>query len=323
MKEIKIGILGAGFMAKMHLESYKLIDGAKVSCVYKQTADEEFAKKYGVKLYTDIDKMLDENEFDVIDICLPSFMHVNSALKAMDKCRYLFLEKPVALTDIECDKLLAKQKQSGCKVQVGHVLRFEQEYLYLKNAIQNNTFGKVSNATFRRLSPSPGWGKGWQCDISKSGGALVDLFIHDADMMLWLFGNPCKSQSITNSIGEKLSYVSVLCKYPEFVVSLEGSWQFPTTFPFSAYFRVVFENAVVEYKDGSLTVYDSKSSYKPELPKKVQASVDVGGNISDLGGYYNELEYFINAVKNKEDITKCTLIDGANALKYVLNLKNN
>ena len=322
MKKVKIGILGCNYMGNMHDDCYKAIDGVEVAAV--ADLNEETAKKvaneHGAKVFTDAFKLIESCELDAVDICLPTFLHTRYALKAMEKVPYVFIEKPVALNAEECEQLLAKQKETGAHVQVGQVIRFWDEYVYLKDLVDSKKYGKVINASFKRISPSPTWSSNnWMNDSKLSGGAIVDLHIHDIDYMFYLFGVPEKSNRIKNTLGEHNSYITTICDYKDFVVSVEGTWFLPPSYPFNMYYRVVFERAVVEYDRGKVTVYDADGSFTPEIKKNLSIGGGFsGGNISEQSGYINELKYFTDSIKEKTNIEKATLSDAATSLKYIL-----
>ena len=194
MKKIRIAILGCNFMGSSHARCYSLIDGVDVVAVadLNEEVAQSVADKFGAKVYTDAEKLINECELDAIDICLPTFLHTKFALLAMEKkIPYIFIEKPVALTREDAATLIEAQKKSGAKIQIGQVLRFWKEYAYLKEVIDSKKYGNVVNAAFNRLSPSPTWSKGnWVRNSKLSGGAIVDLHIHDIDFMLYTFGTP-------------------------------------------------------------------------------------------------------------------------------------
>ena len=236
----------------------------------------------------------------------------------MEKAKYVFIEKPVALTSAEGDALLKKQKETGCAVQIGQVIRFWDEYVELKKIVESGVYGRVINANFRRLSPLPTWGwENWLLDPARSGGAGQDLHIHDMDYVLSLFGEPLSHSTVKNVHGEKNSYIATVMQYKDFAVSVEGTWGLPTTYPFTASFRVVFEKAVAEYAGGKLTVFDDAGVREVTIEKTQLAGSVAGGNISDLGGYYNELLYFTNRAKAGLPADKATLADGVASLKFV------
>ena len=318
---IKVGLIGCGFMGAMHANCYKNIEGVKVVAfadVRKEKA-EELAKGTDAVIYGDGKDLIEKADVDIIDICLPTFLHAEYALSAMDKVKYLFVEKPVALTGAEADKMILKSEKTGCNVQVGQVIRFWDEYVELKNIIESGKYGKVINANFRRLSPRPTWGwNSWLLDDKLSGGAAQDLHIHDTDYVLSVFGKPEKFYSVKNKTGEKNSYINTLMQYKDFAVTVEGTWDLPATRPFEATFRVVFDKATVENAGGKFMLYTGGKAEEIKIEKKQLKGGVEGGNISDLGGYYNELVYFTDRAKAGEKIEKATLKDAAESLKFVL-----
>ena len=236
----------------------------------------------------------------------------------MDKVKYLFIEKPVALNADEGDLLLKKAKETGCNIQVGQVIRFWDEYVVLREIVKSKKYGKVVNANFRRISPRPDWGwENWLTDARRSGGAAQDLHIHDTDYVLSVFGQPKSFYSVKNTLGETNSYINTIMQYEDFAVGVEGTWDLPFTHPFEASFRVVFEKATVENGANGFMVYTDSSAEKIEIEKKeLKGSVE-GGNISDLGGYYNELSYFCTRAKDNLPIEQATLENGVSSLKFL------
>lgn len=318
---IKVGLIGCGFMGTMHANCYKAIEGVTVTAVADIRKDkaEALAGLSDAKIFNSGFDLIENADVDIIDICLPTFLHTEHALKAMEKVKYLFIEKPVALTETEGNLLIEKQRETGCEIQIGQVIRFWDEYVYLKEIFDNKKYGGVINANFRRISPRPMWGwNNWLLDNDLSGGAAQDLHIHDSDFMLYLFGCPEKTMTVKNKIGEKNSYINTICKYKDFVASVEGTWDLPSTYPFEMYYRVVFEKAVLELNGGKLTIYSDNEKFEPQILKIENKADFKGGNVSDLGGYYNELLYFTNKAKNKNKIKKATLSDGVNSLHFVL-----
>ena len=318
---LKVGLIGCGFMGAMHANCYKNIAGAELVAVadIRKEKAEELAKGTNAVIYGDGKELLANANVDIIDICLPTFLHAEYAMLAMEKVKYVFVEKPVALTAEEGKAMLEKSKETGCQVQVGQVIRFWDEYVELKKIVESGVYGKVINANFRRLSPRPDWGwENWLLDCKLSGGAGQDLHIHDVDYVLSLFGQPKNFYSVKNIAGEKNSYVNTLMQYDDFVVGVEGTWDLPTSYPFTATFRVVFENAVVENAGGKFILYTSAGASEIVMEKKELVGGVQGGNISDLGGYYNELVYFCDKAKKGEKVEQATLCDGVASLEFLL-----
>ncbi len=319
---LKVGLIGCGFMGTMHANCYKNIDG--IELVAFADLREENAKKLAegtsAAIYADGKDLIANADVDIIDICLPTYLHSEYAILAMDKVKYVFVEKPVALTKEQGLQMIKKAEETGACVQVGQVIRFWDEYVELKKIVESGIYGKVINANFRRLSPIPTWGwNDWLLKNELSGGAAQDLHIHDIDYVLSLFGKPEGIKSIKNIIGEKSSYINSLLAYKESVVTVEGTWALPGTHPFEATFRVVFEKAVVENAGGKFMLYTDEAAEEIKI-EKTEGLGDgfEGGNISDLGGYYNELVYFTNCAKQGLKIENATLTDGVESLDFVL-----
>ena len=319
---LKVGLIGCGFMGAMHANCYKNIEGVELVALadLRREKAEELATGTNAAIYSDGKDLIANADVDVIDVCLPTYLHCEYALLAMEKVKYVFVEKPVTLTVDEGRRLLEKQKSTGAMVQVGQVIRFWDEYVELKKIIDSGVLGKVVNANFRRISPRPTWGwNNWLLDTTLSGGAAQDLHIHDVDYVLSVFGEPNSFYSVRSSGGEKNSYVNTVMNYGDFAVSTEGTWDLPQSYPFTATFRVTFEKGVVENAGGNFLMYDENGAHKIEIEKKFAAqNAYKGGNISDLGGYYNELLYFCDKASRGEKIELATLSDGVSSLEFLL-----
>jgi len=319
---LKVGLIGCGFMGAMHANCYKNIEGVEIVALadLRREKAEELAVGTNAVLYGEGKDLIAQADVDIIDICLPTYLHAEYALAAMDKVKYVFVEKPVTLTVEEGEALLEKSKQTGCRVQVGQVIRFWDEYVELKKMIESGVYGKVINANFRRISPRPEWGwNNWLLDQSLSGGAGQDLHIHDVDYVLSLFGEPKTFYSAKNPCGEPNSYVNTLMLYDDCVIGVEGTWDLPGAHPFEATFRVVFEKAVVENAGGKFLLYDKDGAHEIAIEKKELVGEGYkGGNVSDLGGYYNELVYFCERAEKGEAIENATLADGVASLKFLM-----
>ncbi|MBR3934815.1 MAG: Gfo/Idh/MocA family oxidoreductase [Clostridia bacterium] len=157
---LKVGIIGCGFMGTMHANCYKNIEGVEIAALadLREECAKELAKGTNAVIYSEGYDLIENADLDIIDICLPTYLHSEYAIKAMEKVKYLFVEKPVSLTNQQADAMLSKANETGCNVQIGQVIRFWDEYVKLKEIIDSGIYGKVINANFRRISPIPTWG---------------------------------------------------------------------------------------------------------------------------------------------------------------------
>ena len=316
---LKVGLIGCGFMGAMHANCYRNIGDVEVVAVADIRPEKAAALAEGAAVYGDGKELIAKADVDIIDICLPTFLHAEYAMAAMEKVKYVFVEKPVALTVAEGEAMAKKAAETGCHVQVGQVIRFWDEYVALRDMVKKNQYGRVVNANFRRISPRPDWGwNDWLLDATLSGGAAQDLHIHDMDYVLSVFGEPKTFFSVKNTLSETNSYVNTLLRYDDKVITVEGTWDLPSCHPFEATFRVVFEKAVVENAGGKFMLYTENGAEEIVLEKAEIGSAAAGGNISDLGGYYNELKYFCEKAAAKAPIEQATLADGVASLKFLI-----
>lgn len=243
-------------------------------------------------IYEDFDRMLAEADLDVISLTLPTPLHVPLTVQALQAGVSVLCEKPMALDAEACQAMLdaAAQAPRGAQLMIAHCLRFWPCYTYLKQLIDTRKYGQVVAASFKRYSAMPGWGKGpnWFTDESKSGGVALDLHIHDADMVNYLFGMPksVTSSASYNSAGV-MTHITTLYDVGGPVVSAEGCWAMTQTFGFEASYMVTFEDAVVVM---DVNRADALSVY-PARGKKFAPKIK-GGD-----GYEYEIRWFADKLR--------------------------
>ncbi|HNX15387.1 MAG TPA: Gfo/Idh/MocA family oxidoreductase [Oscillospiraceae bacterium] len=319
----KIGLIGCGFMGGMHSACYHAIKEAKLVAVadVRPEKAKEIAQKYGAEAYSTGMELINNADMDVIDICLPTYLHCEHAVAAMKKGRDVFVEKPICMNPEEGKLLLKTEKETGAKVQVGLVIRSWNEYMWLKDTAVSGKYGRITSAYFGRLSPKPTWAwNNWLHNPECSGTMALDLHIHDIDYMRYLLGEPknISSQAGRNDKGI-IEHIYSVFSYENAAVSVEGGWGFSQEFPFSMSFRVQFEKAAVVLDANGLTVYCNNGEVlKPEIKEEFRLNSEIGGNVSSLGGYYNELSYFIDCLEQGKEITRAPLCEAVKSMELVL-----
>lgn len=320
---LKIGLIGCGFMGGMHAACYNAIEGAELVAVadVRREKAEEIAKGKNIEIFATGMDLIENADVDVIDICLPTYLHAEHAIAAMKRVKNVFIEKPVCLTPDEGKLLLETEKETGAKVQVGQVIRSWDEYVWLKGVYDSKKYGKIKTASFRRLSSKPTWAwDGWLHDTKRSGSMALDLHIHDVDFMRYILGEPDSfiSKEARNENGA-IEHILTTFNYCDTMVSVEGCWSYPADFPFTADFIVEFEKATVVNNANGLNVYSVDGGFeKIELAPTFEGDNEIGGNISSLGGYYNELKYFVDKVTAGEELCVAPLCEGVKSVELVL-----
>jgi len=303
-----IVIAGFGFMGGMHAQVYGKLAGAKLVAIVdaNRAAAEANIKKLGlnVPLYPDLDDALAKHAVDVIDVCLPTPFHVEYALRAVSAKKALFCEKPFARTPKEAADLASAIEKAKIKAQVGHCLRFWPEYQALTDFVRAKRGGRLLSMSLQRRSSPPAYTVGnWLANPKLSGGAAFDLHIHDTDFIHHLLGRPKAVTSIGTKDKSGWCHIYTNYRYPGVAVAAEAGWNYPSKWGFFMAFQCVFENAAIEYDstaNPTLTVTMKDEAKKPLAFAQPQAgeSASGGGNISTLGGYFNELAYFIDCLEN-------------------------
>ena len=321
---IKVGLIGCGFMGGMHAACYAALASLGVKVVAVADVRPEFAKKLAgedTAIYETGMDLIANADVDVVDICLPTHLHTAHAVAAMKAGKNVFVEKPVCFNDEEMDLLLATEKETGAKVQVGQVIRQWTEYVWLKQTVDSGVYGKVLHGQFRRLSSRPTWAwENWLHQVDKSGGVAVDMHVHDVDFVRYILGEPDTVQALAYRDEEGvIQQINTLFGYGKDVsISVEAGWNYPADFPFTADFRVKFEKATVVNAAGALTVYPNEGgAFNPELAEEFQGDNDIGGNVSSLGGYYNELKYFVEGLQGKNDLSVATIAEAIKSVQLV------
>lgn len=325
---IRIGLIGAGFMGSMHASCYQALAGRgdfQVTAVADAEPERaaKLAELFGADVYASADELIREADVNTVDICLPTYLHFETAAQAMKKGYNVFVEKPVCLGLHEAERLLELQREAGAKAMVGHCIRFWPEYRELKRLADSGEYGRLLSGVFKRISPKPGWAwNGWLHDPDKSGSAALDLHVHDVDFVRSLFGEPDRLTAEAVKRDGANGHVFSLYRYGDAVVSLEGGWDYPETFPFEMAYRVSFEKATAVFSSAaspSLRIYETGGAVlEPALEESVTGEGASGGNISSLGGYYNELRYFLDCLTAGREIDVSTLQDGYESLRLAL-----
>ena len=295
---MKVGILGSGFMGGTHARAYKKITGVEVAAVSSQGLDkaQALAREVGARATTDDMAIVNDPSIEAISNTLPTHLHAEFTIAALKAGKHVLLEKPFALNAAGCDGMIAAQKASGKILLVAHVLRFWGEYVSLVEFVRSGKIGKPISAIATRLSQLPAWAD-WFVAPEKSGGAVLDLCVHDFDAVNWLLGAPKTVYARGRLYRPGLwNNVHAILDYGDAEGVVEGSEFMPEGYPFTAGLRVICEGGVVEFlfRAGgvsvemggvnSLTVYEPGKSYA--LP----------GKPGDA--YENQIAYFVDCVRN-------------------------
>lgn len=300
---VKVAILGAGFMGATHGTAYEEIENAFVAaiCDKNEVLGKELAEKYHCAYFGDFEEMVRECDFEVADICLPTYLHETYATLAVRHKKHLFVEKPVTLSVESLDRMIGGVRAAGVRMMVGQVVRFWPEYKNAKKIYDSQELGSLKSVYAARLAQHPAWSE-WYCHAENSGGGLMDLHLHDIDFLCYLLG---KAKSVY-SVGQKNSYgcwnhVNTILTFENGISAMvEGIMEMTKGYPFTMQLRLVGSEKTYEYimKAGA-NLEDVASSKRDS--KLYERGKVITLPLDERDAYGIELKHFIECIDEKRE----------------------
>jgi predicted dehydrogenase len=318
-KTVNVGLIGLGSMGVKHFGIYQKLPDVKVVAI----VDADLSKSNGniskvrlngqiiadnyvdlskIKFFTDVQELIANTpELDMIDICLPTSLHPLMIKAGVKANLPVFCEKPLCLDLYEAESIIELIRNSGIYFNLGLCVRLSHAYLHAKNFISSGAAGKIQSAIFRRNAPKL---TGWFVSEQKTGGALLDLHIHDTDIVNYLFGCPDAVSSfgakdlVSQESGfDQLNTVYHYNNGP--FVTAECTWAAAPGMPFQRSFLIIGEKATLQLSSTGYCIYFSDGSMKtPDLEEP---------DLPD--GWHMELKYFTDCVRDKHYPDKYQTID--------------
>ena len=311
---LKVGVLGVGGISGAHIPAWSRIEGVELValCDIRPERLEKY-KDSGYHLYTSYEDMIANEELDIIDICLPTFLHIEYSIKAMEKGMHVICEKPISLHREDVKRIYDVAKKMGVKFMVAHVLRFWSEYIFIKDLVDSGKYGKLLNGHLERMGDTPKWSwDNWMTDPERSGLVPFDLHIHDLDWLIYTFGAP-KDISVRRIQKNNNDYISGTYEYDDFYITAQSAW-YAGKFKFTYGFRFLFEDAIVELKDEKLTIYQGDGQNIAVNNEVV--SDDTCINLPATDAYFEEIKYFAECILQDKPTDKIK----PEELEYVLDI---
>ncbi|MEM7681327.1 MAG: Gfo/Idh/MocA family oxidoreductase [Planctomycetota bacterium] len=336
---VRVGVIGAGMMGATHLDAYAQLQGVEVVAIAARNPQGVAEKlsaggniegmgqgKFdlsGVRLYAEGHELIADPNVDLVDVCLPTTMHLDYGLAVLEAGKHLLMEKPLARTYAEALQLADAADTAPGLSMAAMCMRFWPGWDWLKKAIDDGRYGRVRSATFRRVAPHPG-GPAY-LDGTSNGGALLDLHVHDADFVRHCFGMPQAVRSVGYaSLTGAIDHVSTQYVYapgsapgiapgsepahdkaPE-LVTAEGGWAMADGFDFTMRYTVNFDAGTADWdltRDPVLKWFPREGE-----PETISLSPEMG--------YKFELEALVRAISDGGP-SPAPLRDAAESLRLV------
>lgn len=203
---MRFGLIGYGAWGRHHAEAISRAKDPElvaIACKSEETQAQAMAEHPGVEVYRDYRELLRRDDVEAVDIVLPTFVHAQAGIEALDSGKHVLLEKPMAATAEECDHLLAAARRRGKVLTIGHEFRVSTQWSKIKELVSGGEIGSPQYAMvslFRH--PYRKGAEGWRYDRSRVGSWILEEPIHFFDFILWFFeelGDPLSIQAYGNS----------------------------------------------------------------------------------------------------------------------------
>ena len=326
----RVAVVGFGFMGMTH--TLNILQHADLQLVAIVDNDPETIEKNlfapggnfstgkidpavlkNINKYSSLHECLHDEELDAVHICVHTELHYEMAKLALSHFKHVLLEKPFTLDIKQAEELIELANRNNKILMIAHVVRFMPPYQKLKHWIDSKEFGELKFLSLTRISGIPGWGQWTEKQVSRtSGGALFDLNIHDIDFASYVLGSPSeiKCSYLPGGLSDN-DYVSAMWSYTDkdVHVKIEGGNTFHSNFPFQAGYMAQFEKASILYSSSNgeiIRIADNQSI------RDVPAG-DAGE------GYFNEIAYFAECLKNNTQPTECLPASSLESIKLCYN----
>lgn len=318
---MKVAILGAGFMGGTHAKAFQRVEGVEIAAIYAHSDKRAgpLAQELGAVWTDNIDRILQDDTIDAIDNCLPTPEHRPLTEAALAAGKHVLLEKPIALTDADAAALVAAGEASDKVFMMAHVLRFWPEYVELQKLASDGSLGELRSGLAYRRQPFPAWSALFaRSDLT--GGAVIDMMIHDIDALNWVFGAPVAvtANGIRNPRSNGWDQVQMLIDYGTTSAVVDGGMMMPESYPFSSTLQVLGSEGFVEYdfQAGGRSVEEAGGTNALLLfpnegdPKTLE--------VEQQDPYLAEIEYFVECIRSGKPGTRATPADARLALDTAL-----
>ncbi len=221
---LSVGVIGAGGIAQSHLRSIEANENIRLAAIMDIDEErvDEAAKKFEVKGYTALEDLLNDPEVEAVHVCTIHKVHAEQCVAAAEAGKHVLVEKPMALSVAECDRMIEACEKAGVTLMVGQVMRQYPVNLKVKELIATGEIGQVGHMVRRRFSNFDPTTQGskyrpWYLDLDLGGICVLYCFgPHEFDILPWYVDSPVAqvyaqaSESTPMYSGQGDSYSTVM-----------------------------------------------------------------------------------------------------------------
>ena len=227
-KNLRFGVIGAGHTARLHAQALRSIPGADITAwaaAHVENATRA-ADEFGGRPMT-ASELLERDDVDVVIVATPTDRHARLTIRALQRQKHVFCEKPMTRTLAEAEAVCEAESQSSARLFVGHTTRFFENYRRARELLLAGEIGRLRRIVCRRLNYLLAPPTAWFWEFERSGGCILDLLIHDFDYLCWLQGQPSRVEAGTDPTKDPsgFKHAFVYLRFANDVrAEIEGSW---------------------------------------------------------------------------------------------------
>lgn len=309
---IRLGVIGLGAIGREHLDVYRHLPGVELTAVadLDEEASRRTADELGLAGFGSATDLLAAGVVDAVSLCTPDHVHCRDALEILDAGVHLLLEKPIATSTDEADRLVHAAESSGLTVMPGHTLRFDGRYLTARDLVASGRIGDVIHGYVRRNNKT-----GVAARVGDRTSVTFFLGIHDIDAVTWITGHRVTTVQAMRTRAHAAGGTQAVAVMANLgldnggLVQLEAAWGLPDDYPtdIDARLRLVADRGElsVDIHDHAIRAHGGTLSYP------VPAATAVYGKTH--GPLHEELDAFVRAVRGEIPVP-VSMRDGSDAV---------
>lgn len=314
MRTIGYGVIGLGFFGEKHAEVAAVLPQVELRavCTRRDQRRREIKQRLGVpRDYRDYHDLLADPAIEAVSIVTHIDDHLAPTLAALKAGKHVLLEKPMARTVADCDRMIAAAEKAGRILMVGHICRFNPRYALARDRIQAGELGRIVSMYARRNIPAAR-----SRSVLEKIGPLIGDGIHDTDLMLWMSGARIESvYALTHSI-RKLPNPDIgwaMYRFDNGAIGvIEDVWFLPDGTPFR-----IHEQMEIIGTEGAVYVHGSDTNLVIQTRRGIDCPdthywPEMHGEI--VGALRTEVSYFVDCVAKGTPPTVVTPIEARAAV---------
>ena len=196
---MRVALIGCGSITRQrHAHEYRLNKNVEIAGFFdfvKERA-EDLARDFGGKAYGSLEELLDDKSVDAVSVCVANAYHAETTIKALRSGKHVLCEKPMAITEEDCEEMIREAAKAGKRLMIGHNQRLNPAHMKAKEIISSGSMGKVLTFSTSFCHGGP---ESWGIDKSRNTwffkkssaafGSMADLGIHKIDLIRYLIGD--------------------------------------------------------------------------------------------------------------------------------------